>query len=78
MVPTDFGVSERFVTVATAGLLEVNVQAPDEVEVGVTRLTFATLSKVKMMFVKVPNIGVRAVMVIVIDAVADFHCVVAA
>ena len=78
MVPTDFGVRLRFKTDATAGLLDVNVQAPEEVDVGFTKLTLATLSKVSEMFVKVPKIGVSAVIVTVIDLVADFHCAVAA
>lgn len=73
VVPTDRGVRDKLVIVATTGLLEVSVQAPDEVDVGVTRLTLATLSSVKEISVKVPKTGVSAVMVSVIDFVADFH-----
>jgi len=73
VVPTDRGVRDKPEIVATAGLLEARVQAPDEVEVGVTRLTLATLSSVKEISVKVPKTGVSAVMVNVIDLVADFH-----
>ena len=64
--------------VATPGVLEVNVQLPTELDVGGVRSTFAMLSIVKVILVKVPSVGVTAVMVSSIVVFAVNHSAVAA
>ena len=78
VVPIFRGVRTRPEIVATAGWLEVRIHDPDDVDVGVTRFTLATLSKVMTKLVKVPTVGVSAKIVNFIEIVADFHWEVAA
>ena len=64
--------------VATPGVLEVKVQLPTELDVGGVKSTFAMLSIVNVILVKVPSVGVTAVIVNSIVVFAVNHSAVAA
>lgn len=62
-VPKEIGVSVVPTTVATAGLDELNVHAPGDVDVGRTKVKLATLSFMIEIFPKVPTTGCIATIV---------------
>ena len=75
-VPKPTGVSVAPLIEATAGLEDVNVQAPGPVDVGAIRVTLPTLSFMSVIFPKVPRTGTSATTVRVIFAVAPVNKVV--